>query len=150
MRPETEPQARGSRPSAHLGVCCLSPSPQFALGKLAELERWKQKLQDEAHTLIDFFCEDKDTVKLDECLQIFRDFCVKFNKAVKVRLCVFLFPASPLPVVERCFSSSGASGRSGPGGVARLSLVIPGKGSAVSAPSLSLWAGVCCLAAFAT
>ncbi|XP_059867632.1 FH2 domain-containing protein 1 [Delphinus delphis] len=56
---------------------------QFALGKLAELERWKQKLQDEAHTLIDFFCEDKDTVKLDECLQIFRDFCVKFNKAVK-------------------------------------------------------------------
>eukprot|EP00069_Balaena_mysticetus_P005684 bmy_18175T0 len=56
---------------------------QFALEKLAELERCKQELQDEAHTLIDFFCEDKDTVKLDECLQIFRDFCVKFNKAVK-------------------------------------------------------------------
>lgn len=45
------------------------------------------ELQDEAHTLIiDFFCEDKDTVKLDECLQIFRDFCIRFNKAVKVQL----------------------------------------------------------------
>nr|XP_031540170.1 FH2 domain-containing protein 1 [Vicugna pacos] len=56
---------------------------QFALEKLTELQRWKQELQDEAHTLIDFFCEDKETMKLDECLQIFRDFCVKFNKAVK-------------------------------------------------------------------
>lgn len=56
---------------------------QFAVEKLTELERWKQELQDEAHTLIDFFCEDKETMKLDECLQIFRDFCVKFNKAVK-------------------------------------------------------------------
>lgn len=51
-----------------------------------ELEHWKQELQEEAHTLIDFFCEDKETMKLDECLQIFRDFCIKFNKAVKVRL----------------------------------------------------------------
>nr|XP_020751423.1 FH2 domain-containing protein 1 [Odocoileus virginianus texanus] len=56
---------------------------QFALEKLAELERRKRELQVEAHTLIDFFCEDKDTVKLDECLQIFRDFCVRFNRAVK-------------------------------------------------------------------
>ncbi|XP_006884561.1 PREDICTED: FH2 domain-containing protein 1 [Elephantulus edwardii] len=56
---------------------------QFALEKLSELEHWKLELQDEAHTLIDFFCEDKETMKLDECLQIFRDFCTKFNKAVK-------------------------------------------------------------------
>ncbi|XP_044623032.2 FH2 domain-containing protein 1 isoform X2 [Equus asinus] len=56
---------------------------QFAVEKLTELERWKGELQDEAHTLIDFFCEDKETMKLDECLQIFRDFCIRFNKAVK-------------------------------------------------------------------
>ncbi|XP_032102281.1 FH2 domain-containing protein 1 [Sapajus apella] len=56
---------------------------QFAVEKLRELECWKQELQDEAHTLIDFFCEDKKTMKLDECFQIFRDFCTKFNKAVK-------------------------------------------------------------------
>ncbi|XP_053438978.1 FH2 domain-containing protein 1 isoform X2 [Nycticebus coucang] len=56
---------------------------QFAIEKLTELEDWKRELQNEAHTLIDFFCEDKETMKLDECLQIFRDFCTKFNKAVK-------------------------------------------------------------------
>nr|XP_012639132.1 FH2 domain-containing protein 1 [Microcebus murinus]XP_012639133.1 FH2 domain-containing protein 1 [Microcebus murinus]XP_012639134.1 FH2 domain-containing protein 1 [Microcebus murinus] len=56
---------------------------QFAVEKLAELEHWKRELQHEAHTLIDFFCEDKETMKLDECFQIFRDFCTKFNKAVK-------------------------------------------------------------------
>ncbi|XP_030672104.1 FH2 domain-containing protein 1 isoform X2 [Nomascus leucogenys] len=56
---------------------------QFAIEKLRELECWKQELQDEAYTLIDFFCEDKKTMKLDECFQIFRDFCTKFNKAVK-------------------------------------------------------------------
>lgn len=64
---------------------CLFALPQFALEKLTELERCKQELQDEAHTLIDFFCEDKETMKLDECLQIFRDFCIRFSKAVKVR-----------------------------------------------------------------
>lgn len=56
---------------------------QFAVEKLAELELWKRELQVEAHTLIDFFCEDKETMKLDECFQIFRDFCTRFNKAVK-------------------------------------------------------------------
>ncbi|XP_013203696.1 FH2 domain-containing protein 1 [Microtus ochrogaster] len=56
---------------------------QFAVEKLSELELWNRELQGEAHTLIDFFCEDKETMKLDECFQIFRDFCTRFNKAVK-------------------------------------------------------------------
>uniref|UniRef100_A0A674KJ07 FH2 domain containing 1 n=1 Tax=Terrapene triunguis TaxID=2587831 RepID=A0A674KJ07_9SAUR len=56
---------------------------QFAVKELKELEYWKQELQEEGNTLIDFFCEDKETMKLDECFQIFRDFCIKFNKAVK-------------------------------------------------------------------
>ncbi|KAM8969563.1 FH2 domain-containing protein 1 isoform 1-T2 [Sarcophilus harrisii] len=56
---------------------------KFALQKLEELENWRKDLQKEAHALIDFFCEDKETMKLDECLQIFRDFCIKFDKAVK-------------------------------------------------------------------
>ncbi|XP_068961663.1 FH2 domain-containing protein 1 [Petaurus breviceps papuanus] len=56
---------------------------KFALQKLEELESWREELQKEAHALIDFFCEDKETMKLDECLQIFRDFCTKFDKAVK-------------------------------------------------------------------
>ncbi|XP_074085222.1 FH2 domain-containing protein 1 isoform X3 [Macrotis lagotis] len=56
---------------------------KFALQKLEELESVREELQKEAHALIDFFCEDKETMKLDECLQIFRDFCTKFDKAVK-------------------------------------------------------------------
>nr|XP_004655928.2 FH2 domain-containing protein 1 [Jaculus jaculus]XP_044987509.1 FH2 domain-containing protein 1 [Jaculus jaculus] len=56
---------------------------QFAMEKLMELEVWERELQGEAHALIDFFCEDKETMKLDECFQIFRDFCIRFNKAVK-------------------------------------------------------------------
>ncbi|NXT81336.1 FHDC1 protein, partial [Zapornia atra] len=56
---------------------------QFALRHLKELEHQKRELQKEGNALIDFFCEDKETMKLDECFQIFRDFCVRFNKAVK-------------------------------------------------------------------
>uniref|UniRef100_A0A8C8RUC3 FH2 domain containing 1 n=1 Tax=Pelusios castaneus TaxID=367368 RepID=A0A8C8RUC3_9SAUR len=56
---------------------------QFAVKELKELQYWKRELQEQGNTLIDFFCEDKETMKLDECFQIFRDFCMKFNKAVK-------------------------------------------------------------------
>ncbi|XP_062991320.1 FH2 domain-containing protein 1 [Elgaria multicarinata webbii] len=56
---------------------------QFAVKELKELEHWKRDLLKEAHALIDFLCEDKETMKLEECFQIFRDFCLRFNKAVK-------------------------------------------------------------------
>ncbi|NXS41490.1 FHDC1 protein, partial [Balaeniceps rex] len=56
---------------------------QFAIKHLKELEHQKRELQKEGNALIDFFCEDKETMKLDECFQIFRDFCIRFNKAVK-------------------------------------------------------------------
>uniref|UniRef100_A0A8C9EGY8 FH2 domain containing 1 n=1 Tax=Pavo cristatus TaxID=9049 RepID=A0A8C9EGY8_PAVCR len=51
--------------------------------RLSELEHQKRELEKEGNALIDFFCEDKETMKLDECFQIFRDFCLRFNKAVK-------------------------------------------------------------------
>lgn len=57
---------------------------QFAVRHLKELEHQKRELQKEGNALIDFFCEDKETMKLDECFQIFRDFCIRFNTAVKV------------------------------------------------------------------
>uniref|UniRef100_H3A8T2 FH2 domain containing 1 n=1 Tax=Latimeria chalumnae TaxID=7897 RepID=H3A8T2_LATCH len=56
---------------------------QRALQELNELDKKKKELKKEGHTLIDFFCEDKETMKLDECFQIFTDLCGKFNKAVK-------------------------------------------------------------------
>ncbi|KAG9480034.1 hypothetical protein GDO78_011840 [Eleutherodactylus coqui] len=56
---------------------------QNAMKDLKELEKEKVELLKQGNTLIDFFCEDKETMKLDECFQIFRDFCEKFNRAVK-------------------------------------------------------------------
>ncbi|NWQ76122.1 FHDC1 protein, partial [Columbina picui] len=56
---------------------------QFAIRHLKELEHQKRELQKEGNALIDFFCEDRETMKLDECFQIFRDFCIRFDKAVK-------------------------------------------------------------------
>ncbi|XP_060634815.2 FH2 domain-containing protein 1 [Anolis sagrei] len=56
---------------------------QFAVKELKELEHWKRDLLKEAHALMDFLCEDKETMKLDECFQIFRDFCLRFSKAIK-------------------------------------------------------------------
>ncbi|CAN0129951.1 unnamed protein product [Bubo scandiacus] len=56
---------------------------QFAVRHLKELEHQKRELEKDGNALIDFFCEDKETMKLDECFQIFRDFCIRFNKAVK-------------------------------------------------------------------
>ncbi|KAL0970584.1 hypothetical protein UPYG_G00244040 [Umbra pygmaea] len=50
---------------------------------LVELQRQRQDLTKEGNVLIDFFCEDKESFKLDECFRVFQDFCLKFQKAVK-------------------------------------------------------------------
>lgn len=57
---------------------------QSSARTLQDLKRRRLDLRKEGNTLIDFFCEDKDTFKLDECFRIFQDFCIKFKKAVKV------------------------------------------------------------------
>lgn len=57
---------------------------QSAAQTLQDLKRRRLDLRKEGSALIDFFCEDKDTFKLDECFRIFQDFCIKFKKAVKV------------------------------------------------------------------
>ncbi|RXN06621.1 FH2 domain-containing 1 [Labeo rohita] len=53
------------------------------LEALQDLKHRRLDLRKEGNALIDFFCEDKDTFKLDECFRIFQDFCLKFKKAVK-------------------------------------------------------------------
>lgn len=57
---------------------------QSSARTLQDLKRSRLDLRKEGNALIDFFCEDKDTFKLDECFRIFQDFCIKFKKAVKV------------------------------------------------------------------
>uniref|UniRef100_A0AAV2LFT1 FH2 domain-containing protein n=1 Tax=Knipowitschia caucasica TaxID=637954 RepID=A0AAV2LFT1_KNICA len=61
----------------------LQPFLQSAAQTLQDLKRRRLELRKEGNSLIDFFCEDKDTFKLDECFRIFQDFCHKFKKAVK-------------------------------------------------------------------
>ncbi|KAM9793037.1 FH2 domain-containing protein 1 [Neosynchiropus ocellatus] len=61
----------------------LQPFLQSSAETLQDLKRRRLDLRKEGNTLIDFFCEDKDTFKLDECFRIFQDFCIKFRKAVK-------------------------------------------------------------------
>ncbi|XP_078404347.1 uncharacterized protein fhdc1 [Cetorhinus maximus] len=56
---------------------------QQALREVDKLEKERTELQREVNALIDFFCEDKETMKLEECFKIFRDFCDRFKKAVK-------------------------------------------------------------------
>ncbi|XP_053713924.1 FH2 domain-containing protein 1 isoform X2 [Synchiropus splendidus] len=61
----------------------LQPFLQISAETLQDLKRRRLDLRKEGNTLIDFFCEDKDTFKLDECFRIFQDFCIKFRKAVQ-------------------------------------------------------------------
>ncbi|KAG7458793.1 hypothetical protein MATL_G00224420 [Megalops atlanticus] len=59
---------------------------QNATRMLHDLKKRRLELRKEGSTLIDFFCEDKDAFKLDDCFRIFQDFCLKFQKAVKDNL----------------------------------------------------------------
>ncbi|KAG9269444.1 FH2 domain-containing protein 1-like [Astyanax mexicanus] len=56
---------------------------QAAAGSLDDVRSSRAELQKEGDDMIDFFCEDKETFKLDECFHIFQNFCSKFRKAVQ-------------------------------------------------------------------
>uniref|UniRef100_A0A8C6TIY5 FH2 domain-containing protein n=1 Tax=Neogobius melanostomus TaxID=47308 RepID=A0A8C6TIY5_9GOBI len=56
---------------------------QSATSALCSLRGSWQQLKTEAEELLDFFCEDKDTFKLDDCFGIFNSFCLKFTAAAK-------------------------------------------------------------------
>ncbi|KAL6484110.1 hypothetical protein MHYP_G00089830 [Metynnis hypsauchen] len=56
---------------------------QTAAVTAAEVHSSRAELQREGDNMIDFFCEDKETFKLDECFNIFQHFCSKFRKAVQ-------------------------------------------------------------------
>ncbi|XP_072232050.1 uncharacterized protein [Leuresthes tenuis] len=56
---------------------------QGATLSLRSLRGSRQQLKKEGSELIDFFCEDRDTFRLDECFRIFHSFCTRFSQAVK-------------------------------------------------------------------
>ncbi|KAF6725697.1 FH2 domain-containing protein 1 [Oryzias melastigma] len=56
---------------------------QSATSSLCSLRAGRQQLKKEGNDLIDFFCEDIDSFKLDDCFSIFHTFCLRFTNAVK-------------------------------------------------------------------
>uniref|UniRef100_A0A8D3B065 FH2 domain-containing protein n=1 Tax=Scophthalmus maximus TaxID=52904 RepID=A0A8D3B065_SCOMX len=59
---------------------------QSAASSLCSLRGSRQQLKTEGSELIDFFCEDRDAFRLDDCFGIFRTFCSRFTGAVKENL----------------------------------------------------------------
>ncbi|KAM4714156.1 uncharacterized protein FYW61_019222 isoform 2-T2 [Anableps anableps] len=56
---------------------------QSATSSLCSLRGSQQQLKKEGRELIDFFCEDRDTFRLDDCFSIFHTFCTRFTNAAK-------------------------------------------------------------------
>ncbi|XP_023248408.1 FH2 domain-containing protein 1 [Copidosoma floridanum] len=55
---------------------------QMAEQEMAQLQRDMDELDSVRRTLAEFFCEDANTFKIEECFKIFHQFCQKFNQAV--------------------------------------------------------------------
>ncbi|XP_043928156.1 uncharacterized protein LOC122802559 [Protopterus annectens] len=61
----------------------MEPFLQEAELQLQEVQISLEKLARSVHNLIEFFCEDEEVFKLEECCSVFRTFCEKFSKALK-------------------------------------------------------------------
>ncbi|XP_071572606.1 uncharacterized protein Form3 isoform X2 [Temnothorax nylanderi] len=55
---------------------------QMAEQEMAQLKRDMEELEGVRRSLAEFFCEDTNTFKIEECFRIFHQFCQKFNQAV--------------------------------------------------------------------
>ncbi|XP_033970194.1 FH2 domain-containing protein 1-like [Trematomus bernacchii] len=59
------------------------------LGDVALLQKaqiTRQQLKQEGSDLLDFFCEDRETFRLDDCFNIFNSFCCRFTQAAKLHI----------------------------------------------------------------
>lgn len=50
--------------------------------EMAQLKRDIEELENVRRTLAEFFCEDINAFKIEECFRVFHQFCQKFNQAV--------------------------------------------------------------------
>ncbi|KAG7204182.1 hypothetical protein KM043_002019 [Ampulex compressa] len=55
---------------------------QMAEQEMAQLRRDMEELETVRRSLAEFFCEDTNTFKIEECFRVFHQFCLKFNQAV--------------------------------------------------------------------
>ncbi|XP_071058182.1 FH2 domain-containing protein 1-like, partial [Pseudochaenichthys georgianus] len=56
---------------------------QSSSSSLSSLQATRQQLKQEGSDLLDFFCEDRETFRLDDCFNIFNSFCCRFTQAAK-------------------------------------------------------------------
>ena len=50
--------------------------------EMAQLKRDMEELEGVRRSLAEFFCEDTNTFKIEECFRIFHQFYQKFNQAI--------------------------------------------------------------------
>lgn len=55
-----------------------------------------QELQSVSDSVADYFCENPEKFKLEECCSIFHSFCEKFMRAMQVSLCIGMFSLAEL------------------------------------------------------
>ncbi|XP_015112229.1 uncharacterized protein LOC107037914 [Diachasma alloeum] len=55
---------------------------QMAEQGMSQLKHDMEELETVRHSLAEFFCEDANAFKIEECYRIFHQFCQKFNQAV--------------------------------------------------------------------
>ncbi|XP_076657126.1 FH2 domain-containing protein formin 3 [Halictus rubicundus] len=55
---------------------------QMAEQEMSQLKRDMEELETVRRSLAEFFCEDANAFKIEECFRIFHQFCQKFNQAV--------------------------------------------------------------------
>lgn len=51
---------------------------------MEEIETDLQELQSVSDSVAEYFCEDPNKFRLDECCSIFHSFCEKFMRAIQV------------------------------------------------------------------
>ncbi|KPP58608.1 FH2 domain-containing protein 1-like, partial [Scleropages formosus] len=51
--------------------------------KLREMDLEVEALRSDSQALVDFFCEDESSFKLEEACRVFHNFCLRFQKAVQ-------------------------------------------------------------------
>ncbi|XP_051166686.1 uncharacterized protein LOC127284982 isoform X2 [Leptopilina boulardi] len=55
---------------------------QMAEQEMDQLKRDMEELEGVRKSLAEFFCEDSNTFKIEECFRVFHHFCQKFNQAI--------------------------------------------------------------------
>lgn len=50
--------------------------------EMDQLKRDMEELEGVRKSLAEFFCEDSNTFKIEECFRVFHHFCQKFNQAI--------------------------------------------------------------------